>query len=259
MQPSIWKDCLVAFGSNLGDSQQLLGKVRLLLERNAAITKIVVGNPVVTAAIGGPKLQRDYLNTCIRFESTASSAELMVFLSQIESDLGRIRQQRWESRTVDLDLLICGADVIESADDSIIVPHPRMSFRRFVLEPANEIAAGLIHPVSGLTVGQLLNHLNQSEKRIGLVTSSSSSVLRYLGVLKRKSESLGHTFHHFVQITEAHDTVQKMKLVGFFDFDASNVVRAARGFAGPTLRLKAADPDEIENEFTAAIEATLPI
>jgi len=75
----------------------------------------------------------------------------------IESDMGRIRKKRWEARIIDLDILLFGQEILEY--DNLVIPHPLLHKRRFVLEPLAQLAPDLVHPVLKVTIGQLLNRL----------------------------------------------------------------------------------------------------
>jgi hypothetical protein len=77
---------------------------------------------------------------------------------EIENSLGRLREERWGPRTIDIDLLLYDELVLNEPD--LQIPHPRMAWRRFVLEPAAEIAAEMLHPIIRRTVGRLLEHIN---------------------------------------------------------------------------------------------------
>lgn len=83
---------------------------------------------------------------------------VLSLLQQIEQELGRRREHRWGQRTIDLDLLLYD-DVVLHAP-SLQLPHPRMAWRRFVLEPAAEVAGAMIHPETGWTIARLLEHIN---------------------------------------------------------------------------------------------------
>ena len=85
---------------------------------------------------------------------------LLAEFQKVEADLGRQRNEHWGPRTIDLDLLLY--DDLTLADPDLVVPHPRMAWRRFVLEPAAEVAPEMLHPGTGWTIARLLDHLNQT-------------------------------------------------------------------------------------------------
>ena len=120
-----------------------------------------------TAPVGGPANQGPFLNAAVRLETTASAEQLHLALRQIELDLGRRRVERWEARAIDLDLLLYADQVIETPQ--LVVPHPRMAFRRFVLEAAVEVAPEMVHPTIGWTVGRLLEHLDSAAEYVALL------------------------------------------------------------------------------------------
>ena len=83
-------------------------------------------------------------------------------MQEIENQLGRIRTHRWGPRTIDLDLLLFGNEIIRS--ENLAVPHPELHRRRFVMEPLVEIAPQLIHPIKGKNMTQLLQGLTDNKK-----------------------------------------------------------------------------------------------
>jgi len=99
-------------------------------------------------------------------ETALEPAALHDGLHAIEAALGRRRGQRWEARVLDLDLLLFDERVIQS--NQLEVPHPGLAYRRFVLEPAAEIAADLRHPTIGWSIGQLLANLNSAPNYLAL-------------------------------------------------------------------------------------------
>ncbi len=117
-----------------------------------------VSDWVETRPVGGPTDQPLYQNGAIVIETSLEPASLLRELLAIERGLGRTRNQRWGPRSVDLDLLLYGQAVIEQP--GLSVPHPWMAIRRFVLEPATQIAPTMQHPVYGKTLEQLYDNLN---------------------------------------------------------------------------------------------------
>jgi 2-amino-4-hydroxy-6-hydroxymethyldihydropteridine diphosphokinase len=137
-----------------------------------------------TKPAGGPQ-QAVYLNAAATLETTLSPQQLLAQLQRIENELGRVRNERWGPRTIDLDLLLY--DQLELETPELMLPHPRMSFRRFVLEPAAEVAAEMVYPVNGWTILQLLQHLNR-QNRLIVLRSTDSSATELLGSLKDEPE-----------------------------------------------------------------------
>jgi hypothetical protein len=88
-------------------------------------------------------------------------------LQAVENTLHREREERWGPRTIDLDLLLYDDVVLES--EQLVLPHPRMATRRFVLQPSAEIAGGLLHPTAGCTVQALLDNLSQDHPHVAIV------------------------------------------------------------------------------------------
>jgi 2-amino-4-hydroxy-6-hydroxymethyldihydropteridine diphosphokinase len=143
---------LIGVGSNLGDR---LAALRLARRRIAALpeTAIAAASPVFeTEPVGGPPQGR-YLNACLAVETALEPAALLDALLAIEREAGRTRSGRDAPRTLDLDLLLFGEQVI--ADDRLAVPHPRFALRAFALVPAAAVAPSWRVPPGADTVGQL--------------------------------------------------------------------------------------------------------
>ena len=113
-----------------------------------------------TAPIGGPPGQAAFLNGAVKLETPLPPHELLGCLQQIEGELGRRRAERWGPRPIDLDLLLYDELILTTPE--LVLPHPRMAWRRFVLEPAAEVAGSMIHPTIRWTLARLLAHLNES-------------------------------------------------------------------------------------------------
>ena len=162
MQPAL---CTIALGSNLGDSQTILKSALETLDRTPGISVEQRSHLYSTKALTLPDSppQPDYLNQCALLKTTLTPHELLQALLAIELQFGRVRQQQWGARTLDLDLLLLD-DVVLNLPD-LQIPHPRMRDRAFVLVPLAEIAADWVEPVTGVTIGQLAQLVDRSEVR----------------------------------------------------------------------------------------------
>jgi 2-amino-4-hydroxy-6-hydroxymethyldihydropteridine diphosphokinase len=151
-------ECLIALGANLGDRAATLDAALAMIAEDSQTRVVARSTFHETAAVGGPAGQQAFLNAAARIETSRDCAATWKLLSSVERRLGRVRDVRWGPRTIDLDLLFYGSLVLKSAE--LEVPHPRMAFRRFVLAPAAEVGAEMIHPTIGWSVEQLLAHLD---------------------------------------------------------------------------------------------------
>ncbi len=152
--------CLIALGSNLGPREHTLERAVAALGRGPSVRVVAVSRWRATRPVGGPAGQPPFLNGAVLIETALDPQSLLEALASIERELGRTREERWGPRTIDLDLLLYGDRVVESP--GLMVPHPSMAWRRFVLEPAAEIAPQMLHPTTGWTIARLLEHLDTS-------------------------------------------------------------------------------------------------
>lgn len=157
---------LIGLGSNLGDRQAVLDRAVELLAASPRIHLQAQSRWLETTPAGGPAFQPTYLNGAVVLETSLAPLALLDRLQDVERQLGRQREIRWGPRTLDLDLLLYDDQVIH--EPSLSVPHPRMAFRRFVLQGAAEIAPEMQHPQIGWTIGQLWNHLQFAKPYIAL-------------------------------------------------------------------------------------------
>jgi 2-amino-4-hydroxy-6-hydroxymethyldihydropteridine diphosphokinase len=158
---------LIALGSNLGDRKAILDGAVAALAGSAGVDVRAVSTYHETAPVGGPPGQGAFLNAAALVETSLSPHELFALLHRIEAQAGRVRTVRWGERTLDLDLLLFGQERIDSLD--LMVPHPRMRLRRFVLAPAAEIAPLARDPTTGLTIGDMLFDLDRRPSYVPLI------------------------------------------------------------------------------------------
>ena len=151
---------LVAFGSNLGDRVASLTDALRELSSTPGWVMRRTSRVYETRPVGGPP-QDPYLNAVVLFEAESEPESVLERLHAVEDMAGRERPGRNHPRTLDLDLLLFGDRVI--GDQDLQVPHPRMTERAFVMAPAAEIAADMIHPVSGLTLAECAERLQPME------------------------------------------------------------------------------------------------
>jgi 2-amino-4-hydroxy-6-hydroxymethyldihydropteridine diphosphokinase len=132
----------IGLGSNLGDREE---NIRAALERLSELGPLRASTVRETEPVGITD-QPSFLNAAAEVETELSARALLESLLAIERDLGRDRtaEQRWGPRTIDLDLLLYGEEVVD--EPGLTVPHPRLAERRFVLEPLHELAPELVLP-----------------------------------------------------------------------------------------------------------------
>jgi len=159
--------CLIGCGSNLGKRREQLDRAVELLRFMPGVELTAVSRYRETVPVGGPASQGAYLNGACLIETELPPRAVLDMLAAVENTLQRDRRQRWGPRTIDLDLLLYDDIVLDSAD--LTVPHPRMATRRFVLEPAAEIARDLPYPIAACTVGDLLDNISESDPFVAVV------------------------------------------------------------------------------------------
>jgi 2-amino-4-hydroxy-6-hydroxymethyldihydropteridine diphosphokinase len=287
--------CLLGLGSNLGDREAALNSA---LDEIDALPNVRLSRRSDwhrSRPLGGPPDQAEYLNAAAVAETTVPPLAFLELLQRIEARHGRVPAERWAARPLDIDLLLYGDEVIEMPH--LTVPHLRMTFRRFVLEPAAEVAPRLAHPIIGWPVERLLLHLNSAKDEV--VMLSPSGALRS-ELTAKVSQRFGArvidapTFKTAEQLWPAsyatwlavnrsagatppanepsagglrYAAAQFPKLTILLDADGdapravksdwSAIVRQPG--RGPMLRLQLSDRAAIEAEVFAAIESVWPI
>jgi 2-amino-4-hydroxy-6-hydroxymethyldihydropteridine diphosphokinase len=133
----------LGLGSNLGDRLTNLQGALDLLQAEPGLRVVASSRVWETVPVGGPP-QPDYLNAVIGVETDLSARDLLEVAHRVESRLGRVRKERWGARSIDVDLLLYDEESIEEED--LVVPHPRLRERAFVLLPLLELAADVTLP-----------------------------------------------------------------------------------------------------------------
>ena len=153
----------IGIGSNLGERHQNCLTALDMLQKTPGCNLTGHSDWYWTEPVG-VKDQERYVNGVASISTELSPHDLLKMLLTIEQDMGRIRRKRWESRIIDLDLLLFGLEVIN--EKHLTVPHPLMHERRFVLVPLVELDPNLTHPSLGLTMSELLARLPEEGQEV---------------------------------------------------------------------------------------------
>lgn len=151
-----WHKVYIAFGSNLGDKQAHIENGLKKIKAHPHIRVGKVSDVIVTEPYGDVK-QDDFLNGVLEAETLLPPDELLCFLHEVEAGENRERVIHWGPRTLDLDILFYDKLVYEN--EELVIPHPDMQNREFVLRPMTQIAPNLRHPLFGKTMAQMLGEL----------------------------------------------------------------------------------------------------
>lgn len=251
-------ECLIALGSNQADpTGQLAAAVRQLQASSDWQLRAVSGQ-FESHPVGGPAGQSAFLNAAAVLETSLTPGNLLERLQAIEAHAGRIRGNRWDPRTLDLDLLLydqqdSSHQQLVSRKPSLWIPHPRMTFRPFVMTPAMEIASDWRHPELAATLSEIdavrttgadairvagAGHRRLAAELAGLISASP------LPVIDRDSET-------WLELGPA-GTRDRPKLQVLTDTDALPMPTV------PTLWLEAAPVGEVQAELTAAVACVWP-
>lgn len=182
---------LLALGSNLGDRAAILESAAAAISELPAVRLIRASAWHSTRPIGGPAGQAEFLNGAVLVETELSPGDLLRELQLIEQRLGRERTERWAARTLDIDMLLYGDQIVDTQE--LRVPHPRMSFRPFVLAPAAEIASETLHPELEVSIGALWHHLQHAENEVAVCGGLFEDRYRLLDALLRVFSNIDGT------------------------------------------------------------------
>jgi len=157
---------IAGLGSNLGDRFSALARALELIREEAG--ELIAISSVWESEPWGFDADDQFLNMVVVLDTTKQPRQLMQLFRSIEGRMGRRRSGggRYESRVIDLDILLWGDRVISVP--GLEIPHPKIADRRFVLEPLHEVAPGAVHPITGLTIKEMLQMCeDRSEVRLG--------------------------------------------------------------------------------------------
>ncbi len=154
-----YENVFVGLGSNLGDRQNFLTEA-LRRIANLFETEIVAFSSIYESEPIGYQNQDRFLNIVVQLSTNFEPKILLRETQKIENDLGRVRAARWGPRTIDIDILYWGRQVVSAPD--LHIPHPEVERRRFVLTPLNEIAPQFEAPPHFNKVSQLLAEVSDS-------------------------------------------------------------------------------------------------
>ncbi len=146
----------IGIGSNLGNREENCERaIRLLIEHGITVTK---RSSMIETEPWGVREQPKFINMAVEIGTELDPEGLLRILKKIEEEIGRLPTSRWGPRIIDLDILLYDDLIMETPD--LVIPHPGMSEREFVLKPLAEIAPEKVHPVLKKSIKSLLMELS---------------------------------------------------------------------------------------------------
>ncbi|UJP65199.1 2-amino-4-hydroxy-6-hydroxymethyldihydropteridine diphosphokinase [Mongoliitalea daihaiensis] len=159
---------VLILGGNLGDREKLIVEAKKNLQLK--LGSIVSESKIYETAAWGGASEGNYLNQVLILETDLEPLYILQVIQSIEQSLGRERIQKWGNRTMDIDILYLGNQIIK--EPQLIVPHPYISERKFVLVPLVDVWPDFIHPIHQLSHVQLLQQLNDDLDVLEFIASS---------------------------------------------------------------------------------------
>lgn len=154
-----WHTSYLSIGSNIGDKQKYIEEALCKLKHDSKIKEVCSSKLIETEPYGGVE-QDNFVNGAIRIKTLYTPTELLCKLHEIENEAGRTREIHWGPRTLDLDIVFYD-DIIMSTNE-LIIPHPDMQNRDFVLRPLMELCPYYVNPVTGKSVKTMFEELSRN-------------------------------------------------------------------------------------------------
>lgn len=262
--------CLLAVGSNQGDRSETIRQAYAAIGQLPGTTLLSKSTLHETVPVGGPPGQEPFLNGAAIIQTSLPPEGLLAHAQRIEAELGRTRGEVWGPRPIDLDLLIYDDLVLDTPQ--LTLPHPRMSFRPFVLGPAVEIAPDWNHPLLDCPLASLWDRLTTGDDSLLIYGGSPPDRDWLAGMLAREfldlvpetaAESPLAALEHFKDLAGAGCWLRlgsdplpiapTPRLSIFFKTDNQ---RPLPGL--PTLTLASGAQDHLLAEAYAAVELVWP-
>ena len=155
-----WNEVYLALGSNEGDRNAYLDLAVNMLKSDDNFKEVKESNRIETEAYGGVATG-EFVNSCVKAKTLYSPLELLAKINEIEKAGDRVRTVHWGDRTLDVDIIFYGDEII--GDDNLIVPHPDMQNREFVLKPLLELCPNKVHPLLRKRVSELYFELTTKQ------------------------------------------------------------------------------------------------
>lgn len=146
------REVYISLGSNMGDREKYLRAAAGAINQ---VVDVVQTSSIYQTDPWGNLKQEPFLNAVLKCSSLRDPETLLYMALEIEYELGRRRENSWEPRTIDVDILFAGNSIIK--DSELVLPHPLLHQRKFVLVPMAEITTDFVHPVFNKSITELLN------------------------------------------------------------------------------------------------------
>ncbi|MAX68101.1 MAG: 2-amino-4-hydroxy-6-hydroxymethyldihydropteridine diphosphokinase [Flavobacteriales bacterium] len=150
----------IQLGSNIGERESFITKSMHKVECN--IGKIITASSIFETTAWGNENQNNFLNSVIEIKTPFDAFTVLQKSQEIENNLGRKRSDKWGERTIDIDILFYNNKIINTKE--LIIPHPLIQKRKFVLVPLSEIAPNYKHPILKKNISNLLSECKDTQK-----------------------------------------------------------------------------------------------